>query len=340
MASYAIDGSLPPWREIATQHQWAALLLGNGLSINVWPRFAYTSLFDYARQNGFAEADRALFDGTRNFERALSDLMTAMHVNTALGLETDPILERYQSIQVALGHAIRAVHVNRGSIPDDTLLTIREEMLRYEWIFTTSYDLVVYWAMKGPDGWAPFVDTFRHARRCEFDPQRAQIYQGEVPVYFLHGALHLVVGGDGRTRKLQRTGLQGLLSQFGRPIDGDREARPLLVTEGSAHEKVRAIEGNDYLAHALAKLRSVDLPIVVFGSSLSPQDDHLADALNEHPGRPIALSMLPASRREIATRKAELAGRLETERLLFFDARTHPLGAPCLTASLDIRASA
>jgi Domain of unknown function (DUF4917) len=226
MASDAIDGSLLPWSSVARQHAWAALLLGNGLSINVWPQFAYSSLFHHAERDRLTPVDRALFDGTRLFERALSDLMTAMRVNDALGLEIGPILERYRSIQVGLGHAIQAVHPSGARIPDETLQGIREHLLRYEWVFTTSYDLVLYWAMKGPDGWSPFVDHFCHGGRCEFDPEQAKVYRGDVPVYFLHGALHLVVGSTGTTWKLRRTGLQGLLEQFGRPIDGDPRARP------------------------------------------------------------------------------------------------------------------
>ena len=77
-------------------------------------------------------------------------------------------------------------------------------------------------------------------------------------------------------------------------------------TEGTARDKLRAIEGNACLAHALRTLRGVDLPMVVFGSSLSEQDDHLVDALNEHPARPIAMSLLPAPRRELAARQAEI----------------------------------
>ena len=334
--AYEIDGSLPPWSEVAEQFPSAALLLGNGLSINVWPRFAYGSLFEHAHSGVLTEIDRALFDGTRNFERALSDLMTTMRVNAALGLDVDPVLARYRSIQVALGHAIREVHVSR--IAEETLLAIRSELLRYEWIFTTSYDLIVYWAMKGPDGWEPFVDHFWHNGRCEFDPAQVKVRLGQLPVYFLHGALHLVVGSTGTTWKLRRTGLQGLLDQFGQPIDGDSQARPLLVTEGSAREKLRAIEGNAYLAHALEQLRQLKLPVVVFGSSLSAQDAHLVDALNERPQRPVAISMLPGPTREIAARKAELVGRLDTERLLFFDARTHPLGAADLAHTvIDVR---
>jgi hypothetical protein len=326
-----LDGSLPPWHEVARRHEWSALLLGNGLSINVWPAFAYGSLFDHADGSALTDRDRELFDGTRNFERALSDLTTAMRVGRILGLDTDPILARYRSIQVALGHAIQEVHPNRSSVPDAALRAIRAAMLDYEWVFTTNYDLIVYWAM-GSDGWKPFVDTFKYGGRCEFDPERADVYVGEIPVYFLHGALHLVVGGSGVTWKLRKTYLQTLLDQFGKPIDGDPEARPLLVTEGSAIEKLRSIEGNGYLAHAFQRLRDVELPIVVFGSSLSRQDGHLVDALNEQPERPVAVSMPPGSKKDLARRQAEVFGRLETESLLFFDATTHPLGMPSLKA--------
>ncbi len=340
MAPYSIDGSLHTWAEISDRHAWSALLLGNGLSINLWPQFAYGSLFDHARKDGLAEIDRALFDGTRNFERALSDLMTAMRVNGALGLDVQPILDRYRSIQVTLGKAIRAVHVNQSRIARATLLTIRREMLRYEWIFTTSYDLVLYWAM-GCDGWTPFFDAFMHGNRCEFDPRRAEVFADQIPVYFLHGALHLVVGGTGITWKLRSTELRSLLRQFGHPINGDPQARPLLVTEGSAAEKLRAIEDNAYLSHALARLRAVELPVVAFGSSLSAQDDHLVEALNEQPSRPIAISMRPGPPKEVAARQAELFGRLKTDQLLFFDASTHPLGAATLTTSTqDIRGPA
>jgi hypothetical protein len=325
----AIDGSLLAWEEVASQHAWSALLLGNGLSINVWPRFDYASLFDHARSNGFTDVDRALFDGTRNFEHALSDLTTAMRVNGVLGLDAQPVLDRYQSIQGALGQAIRAVHVSR--IPDETLRTIRRELLAYEWIFTTSYDLIVYWAM-GCDGWVPFFDAFMHGTRREFDPARAQVRPEQVPVYFLHGALHLVVGGDGTTWKLRRTGLTGLLAQFGQSIDGDPQARPLLVTEGSAREKARSIDGNAYLAHALARLREREQPLVVFGSSLSVQDDHLVEAIREHRERPVAVSMLPGSPGDVVARKAEIIGRLDIETVIFFDARSHPLGASGLRA--------
>jgi hypothetical protein len=175
----------------------------------------------------------------------------------------------------------------------------------------------------------PFIDHFRGSQ-LQFDPDRADVYVDQLPVYFLHGALHLVVGGSGITSKLRRSDLQTVLDQFGEPIAGDPHARPLLVTEGTARDKLRAIEGNVYLAHSLQTLRSTELRFVVFGSSLGAQDDHLLDALNEHPRRPIAVSLRPDKRRPLAARQADIYARLETDELQFFDATTHPLGDEAL----------
>jgi hypothetical protein len=84
------------------------------------------------------------------------------------------------------------------------------------------------------------------------------------------------------------------------------------------------------LIHALDRLRTNDRPLVVFGSSLGNQDRHIADAVNEFPGRPVAVSMLPGSRRELTATQLEVYGRLRAETLLFFDATTPPLGSPRL----------
>jgi hypothetical protein len=332
MPPQSLDGSLATWPDLAGEFTQAALLCGNGLSVNVWPDFAYASLFDHAREDGMTAEDLALFGDTENFERALSDLNTAIHVNETLGQATLAIYERYRSIQRGLGRAVRAVHLIRSQVPDTTLKAIREELLRYEWIFSTSYDLLLYWAMGCGGSFTPFIDHFR-GPRLQFDPDHADVFAGQVPVYFLHGALHLVVGGSGDTWKLRRGSMQTVLDQFGEPIDGDPHARPLLVTEGTARDKLRAIEGNAYLTHSLQTLRARELPLVVFGSSLGAHDDHLLDALNEHPRRTIAVSLRPDKRRTLAGRQADIYTRLETDELYFFDATTHPLGDPALKAA-------
>lgn len=243
------DGTLLNWGDIAAAHKWDTLLLGNGMSINIWEPFKYRVLYDHARSAGLSPQDRRM----------------------------------------------------------------------------TSYDLLVYWAM-ATAGFEPFMDHFRFGGRCEFDPARASVPANRIPVYFLHGALHLVTGGSGATWKLTQTDLDTVLDQFGKPIEEDTKARPLLVTEGSAADKLTAIDDNVYLSHALKRLSERDLPLVVFGSSLSEHDAHLAEALSEHPDRPVAISMLPAPKRELLAQQVDICGRLGANPLLFYDATTHPVG--------------
>ena len=328
------DGTLFDWRDIATAHRWDTLLLGNGMSVNIWEGFRYRKLYDRAKFGGLTSEDLLLFSATPNFERVLADLLTAIRVNDACGLETEALLERYRNIQLALAHAVREVHLKMSRVPAATRKVIGDTMAQFEWVFTTSYDLLVYWAMAA-GGFDPFMDHFRWAGRCQFDPRRATVPVAKVPVYFLHGALHLVVGSSGATWKLRQSDLDTLLDQFGKPITGDPKARPLLVTEGSADDKLAAIEDNAYLSHALDRLRDRELPVVVFGSSLSSQDAHLADALSENPGRPVAISMLRAPKKELLAKQVDISGRLDAGPLLFFDAATHPLGDAALTIAPD-----
>lgn len=322
------------WRDIATSYKWDTLLLGNGMSINIWEPFGYRKLYDRAKLDGLSAKDRKLFSSTPNFERVLADLLTAIRVNGAVGLETKLLLERYRNIQRALVQAVREVHVKLGHVPLATRKTISDAMEQFEWVFTTSYDLLVYWAMAA-GGFEPFMDHFRYRKRCEFDPARASVPANKVPVYFLHGALHLVAGGSGATWKLRQTDLDSILNQFGKPIKGDAKARPLLVTEGSAEDKLAAIEDNAYLSHALERLRGRSLPLVVFGSSLSEHDSHLAEALRENPDRPVAISMLPGSKKELLAQQVDISGRVEANPLLFFDATSHPLGNPALAVATN-----
>jgi Domain of unknown function (DUF4917) len=332
MDSGPLDGSLYDWGHIASAYDWRTLFTGNGLSINVWPSFAYRALFDHATGTRLTGTDLALFADTPNFERVLQDLNTTIWVMTVCGYKSDTFQARYRRIQEALGQAIRAVHLNRWQVSEASLAAIREHVLKYQWIFTTSYDLILYWAMgAGRRGrFSPFTDLFMYNNRCEFDPARATVLAGKVPVYFLHGALHLVVGGGGETWKL-RWGFETLLNQFGQPIPGQPQARPLLVTEGSAEDKIRAIDGNEYLRHALQQLRRRDSPLVVFGSRLSAEDQHLVDALNEHPARPVAVSVYPRTKRDVAAIQRDIYARLEADPLLFFDSTTHPLGSPAFS---------
>jgi hypothetical protein len=331
LESHQIDASLPTWAEVTAEYdEWSGLLLGNGLSRNVCGDFAYPSLFEKARQNGEGSLtgdDRRLFQtlDTKNFERVLAELAGAIRMAEALGEDPKPYFDRYRSIQRALGKAVQSVHVGYYGIPKGALEAIGRVLQDQKYVFSTSYDLIVYWAM-GAVGYEHLCDCFWDGE-C-FDPADSEPREYLTPVYFLHGALHLVVMGSGVTRKRVNTSLQNLLEQFGRPLGGDEQARPLLITEGSAQHKLLAIEGNGYLSDALDRLRKFKDDLVIFGSDLGEQDQHLVEALNRNPRRRVAVSIQREGRSEgeIRAFKANLIAGLDAAPLLFFDAASHPLG--------------
>jgi hypothetical protein len=333
---HEIDGTLRAWDEVEETCLWDTLLVGNGLSRNVWPDFGFSSLYDKAvkgtRHGGLGDEDRQLFEAleTRNFERVLAELNAAILVARVCEMDPTPFEQRYRSIQDALGAAVRSVHLEHLEVSDDSLRSIRNALREFECVFTTSYDLIAYWAI-ALDGFDGFCDCFWANDRNEFDPEQAEIRGNPTPVFFLHGALHLLLQGSGVTRKLKRDD-KALIQQFGAEIPDDPEARPLLVSEGSSKDKLLAIEANDYLAHALRMLQQRGDPLVVFGHRLGDQDRHLVEAINRHPDRPVAVSVRPGPRGEVRARQGEVRARLDTEQLLFFDSTTHPLGADDLRA--------
>ncbi len=332
MEGHPADGALSAWGEIADRG-WDTLLVGNGLSINISPKFAYDSLYGEAEGSGESgpldPEDLSVFEcfETDNFEVALAKLRDAISMAEALGQPAAPYCERFSSVQAALGAAVRSVHLRRSQVPDGSLAAIKRELQRYGSIFSTSYDLILYWATGHEEDFAAFRDCFWGPDNS-FDPRDCEIWNGNRATYFMHGALHLIVDGAGKTRKLSGAD-QTLLDQFGKSIPSDPTARPLLVTEGSAHDKLRAIESNDYLSHVYDSFKERSGPLLVFGHSLGDQDRHLIDAINANPDRPVAISMI-RSEQDLRERKSAIWGKLKTrsEDVCFFDAATHPLGAP------------
>lgn len=333
MVDHPADGKLHDWGDLAYKG-WDAVLVGNGFSINLSRYFAYQSLYEEANKNPatLRDKDRQVFEAfaTTNFEIVLAKLRDAITMAEILGRKPEPYRRRLRSVQDALGATVRRVHLERSEIPTETLAAVKAELRAYKAIFSTCYDLLLYWAIGGDAGYGYFCDCFWSNGRNEFDPDDCEVFRGYRPVYYMHGALHLIVQGSGVTRKLTRE--RGtLLDQFGKPIKGDPEARPLLITEASARDKLRGIEANDYLAHVYDEFKAQDGPLVVFGHSLGEHDRHLIDAINANPDRPVAVSMCRAGRNELREKQSQVWGKLHADEVYFYDAATHPLGAPELT---------
>lgn len=328
---------LHSWEDIQEQYEGAGLLIGNGASRSVWDRFAYDSLYEVALAPDLARhlspVDQAIFDSldTRNFEVVLSALRSARVIGEALSHDVSSVNECYDNVKNALIEAVRQVHAPAGTVPEPTLRAIRTELLRYSFVYSTNYDLLVYWAIMSDDeGWG-FKDYLWSGR---FDVTDTEIFEKATKVLYLHGGLHLVRLRSGLAAKLRWEPGKGILDQFGASAGSDFV--PLFVSEGTSADKETVIRSSDYLTFALEQFAAHQGRLVVFGHSLGESDAHLVRAMQRWGNRPIAISIRPGEPHELRERMASYVHNLPKAEITFFDASTHPLGSSRLRVAASL----
>jgi hypothetical protein len=316
------------------------VLLGNGFSIACDPIFRYQSLFEAAVNAGLSEKAQAAFSrlGTNNFEGVLRLLEDAnwlcteygiIHPNTAQ-LEDDIVV-----VKNTLVEAVTASHLEHsGMLSDHKKESAREFLKPFHNIFTTNYDLLLYWTVLS-GGKVSHGDGFRSD---EDDPEAPYVVFTErlgsaKGIFFLHGALHLHVKG-GQLRKHCWNRTQRRLTDQVRESLG-RSEYPLIVAEGTPDKKLEQIERNGYLWYALDKLHRIQGPLVIFGHSLGPSDQHVVNAvaaaddldqvfvsLHGDPDAESNLQIRAAVDRMKAVREDKIAlrGRGKSLQVQFFDA--------------------
>lgn len=333
-----VDAELETWPKLKDKHEWSGILLGNGASRAVWDDFEYASLYEKAAspdiENALSADDQALFQAfnTRNFERVLSALFTAELVNQSLSIECNTIRERYDSIRQALGDAVNTVHIPWSIVPQNTLDQFRSELRSLKFVYSTNYDLLLYWSVMSKVPRGEFTDFFWSKDRGQliFDITNTEVWEGNQPttrILYLHGGLHLYRLSTGETLKRTADQFDNLLDLFRTPYDG---ALPLFITEGSSKHKLESIHGSDYLAFAYSQFAQHEGDVIVFGHALAEPDAHIVDAMKSWGERRIAISLRNGDPAAIVHKKASLIDRLPRAKLHFFDAQTHPLGHPAL----------
>ncbi|MEM9692144.1 MAG: DUF4917 family protein [Myxococcota bacterium] len=258
------------------QAEPATLLLGNGFSIPACGRFQYGSLYEEAKQS--LDRDIALFKSldTNDFERALRALDDAGHVAAHIGVELDCTDVR-DRVKDALIETVQKVHPAYGEIELGWWAKAADLTQGFDRIFTTNYDLLLYWLMlqRGQDH---FTDGFQ---RVDSDLVFTEHFpEGRTQVLFLHGALHLRQTPNGAVKAVA-SGNRSLPNVLDELMTSG--IRPLFVSEGESRHKRSAIERNPYLAFASKQLRRGRGDLVTFGLSFSESDDHLLDAIAAAP---------------------------------------------------------
>lgn len=327
---------LENWNDIKSRCNWDGLLIGNGASCNIWEHFRYPSLYQVATENigqPLSRAARNIFNAmkTSNFEIVLASLTTTEVVCQACNENHQFIAQHYADIQRALIDAVHHVHLAFSNLPPVILGKIRSALMPYRSIYSTNYDLLLYWAImyENPPSHKDYFWSLHDSR--SFDITNTEIFgESRSRVLFLHGALHLVRNTFNGCTKKRVSDDGALLSQFGRNLASDD--LPLFITEGTAEDKLAAIRRSDYLSFAYEQFANHRSNLVIFGHSLGESDQHLIDAMKSWRNYTIAISMRPNSNDplQVIERKVALRRLLPDAQILFFDAETHPLGEPSL----------
>jgi hypothetical protein len=260
------------------------LLLGNGFSIACDPIFSYRLLYEAAVNSGLSTRAQQVFDrlGTSNFEGVMRLLDDANWMATTYGVPAPQVAEMLTDAEVVKNTLVEAVATSHlahsGEVPDQKKVSVRRFLKPYWNVFTTNYDLLLYWVVMSEDP-PRFQDCFR---ADSDDPDSPYLVfsakLGDSPgILYLHGALHLYMQhGELRKHSWIRSGSR--LTDSIR--DGlKRQAYPLFIAEGSSDKKLQQIQGSGYLWYCLDKLARIKGPLVVFGHSLGDTDGHVASTI-------------------------------------------------------------
>lgn len=110
-------------------------------------------------------------------------------------------------------------------------------------------------------------------------------------IFYLHGALHFFKDSkDGSIRKItyKRT-KKALIDQTRKFLEEDNY--PLVVAEGSAETKLKRVDESAFLSHGHRSLAGRGGGLVIYGLSLSVNDQHIARAIASSSIQKLAVSI-------------------------------------------------
>lgn len=268
------------------------LLLGNGFSIACDKIFSYTNLYSYAKEHGLTEHVQKVFThlGTSNFEGVLRLLEDSKWVSKHYKLTSArgtkfSIAKDLASVKKALLSAVAKTHLPYpASVEDERKNRCAQFLAPYEVVFTTNYDLLLYWISIHSLAQLKQQDCFRapiddpDAKYLVFTEHLGQ----EKGILFIHGALHLYFeGGEVRKHSWVRTGTT-IIELVKEGLE--KNQYPHFIAEGKAKKKLEQIHRSDYMSYCLAKLGRIKSPLVIYGLALNENDYHIANAIAENKG--------------------------------------------------------
>lgn len=337
------------WSDIKTKlftPDIPALLLGNGFSINLYGTFEYNSLYEKAVEYGFlSDSEQKLFTSldTTNFEYVLRTIkhaelyLKSYEITGIKEADADPTVI-YKRIREALVNVIIDIHCKWNDNDSHKFEKIHDALKKYSSIFTTNYDLLLYWSvMADGKNTNRFKDFFWNSNSC-FDLSNSKLSKSSIPIFYLHGSLFIYrdLYSYAYKRISDVDSGQSLLDIIKEPAEG--EESPLIVAEGEDSKKHSSISSSDYLEFCFNSLNNLNKNLVIFGHNLNKDHDrHIVDILKKLIVRQkIAISIYNPTKdskrsdEEMTRYEQHLGVSKGNPNLLFFYSHDHPLGNPDL----------
>lgn len=279
------------------------LLLGNGFSIAAFPDiFRYGTLFEKTDFSKNPEV-KSVFSllKTSDFEfiiKSLGNTAIILPVYDTKAQVSEKIRMDAVKLKELLVDTIAGSHPeNPNAIEENQFQSCCEFLSHFIGgdnngkVYSLNYDLLLYWSLLSGKN-----NTTKELKKNDGFGKDLQLYDNDFvfwkgedradnqTIYFLHGALYIFDNGvDVSKYTWVNTGLP-LVSQIREALMKNKY--PLIVTEGSAEEKISKIKHSAYLYHAYKSFsREMEQKgkkkkcIFIHGHSLDDVDRHILDKI-------------------------------------------------------------
>lgn len=269
----------------------ATLLLGNGFCMAYDKnRFSFTSLLDSAVKDNILKNDSHIYRlfqklKTADFESVMKLLDQSRQVVEVYEGDKSLLKELTTDATNLKEYLVKIITNNHPAhmheIPEEKKKACLEWLKPYPTIYTLNYDLLLYWTTLAATS-QPYGDGFANTEESRHEGYVVYQNKGSFEVHYLHGAMHLFDDGDEIIKKTYNNSGVLLVTQVKEALESG--IYPIFISEGDSTQKMTKILHSAYLNHCYKSLRSKGKvtgggDIVVFGTTLKKNDQHIFDAI-------------------------------------------------------------
>lgn len=288
-----ISDKLLSYQEVLqlTTNNKRALLLGNGFSMAYnKERFSFTSLLKSALEKRIIMPNGPIHKAfqtfkTFDFESIIKALEDTNKVLSAYNYEkVAQFNEDAKKLQQYLVKIITNNHPEKSTdIKPSEYRACMNFVKNYNKVYTLNYDILLYWViMKLKEEGNPEYSNLISDGFCDTNSQEDYVIfkntgDNRFGIYHLHGGLHLFNrGADVAKLTFSKTSTP-LTEQIIRHMN-DNEY-PVFISEGTSEAKEAKITHNPYLNHCYKSLAKLSCNLVIFGTGLKKNDEHIQKAI-------------------------------------------------------------